>query len=459
VEKPFWEKTYSDDDVSTFSKNPTADIAEYWNLFPHGGTVLDVGCGEGRNAIFLAEKGFDVDAFDISEAGIAKAKKIAASRGLKINFFCKDIGEFIFEKTYDVILSHGVLHLCEKEIRDRFIQNAKLHTKIGGYNASAVFTNRLPATPDNAPFTKSLFDVGELPLIYSDWEIAHHSEGIFEDTHPGGIHHEHAFERVIARKKATIKMIACDLDGTLLKSDKNISDKTKNVFKQCRQAGIKIVCATGRGGSAERVAPSEMFDGKITMNGATAKIGDEIVYSKLIPHETARPILLACHARGIKIVSETSGMHYPNFDLTELWKGFPYFEIVDFANYEIDAEKIYVPDASPEEEEFIAKLLPDDLYTVITADVSHGREGTLLQIMHKDATKSKAVAELARLWNIHPSEIAAFGDDLNDIDMLTYAGFGVAMQNALDEVKAASDFICKSNDEDGIADWVCVATK
>jgi len=76
----------------------------------------------------------------------------------------------------------------------------KLHTSDGGYNAVGVFTNRVPATPDNAPFTKSLFDVGELPEIYSDWDIVLHAEYIFEDTHPGDIHHRHAYERVIAKK-------------------------------------------------------------------------------------------------------------------------------------------------------------------------------------------------------------------------------------------------------------------
>ena len=203
MDKPFWEQTYRDDAVSTFSKGPTVDVAEHWALFPAGGRVLDVGCGEGRNAIFLAEKGFIVDAFDISEAGVDKAKRIADSNGVNVNFMCRDLAQFIFERDYNVILSHGVLHLCEKSDRDKFIENAKLHTVPGGYNAIGIFTNRLPASPDIAPFTKSLFDVGELPARYADWEIADHYEDIIEDSHPGGIRHRHAYERVIARKADT----------------------------------------------------------------------------------------------------------------------------------------------------------------------------------------------------------------------------------------------------------------
>ena len=74
------------------------------------------------------------------------------------------------------------------------------NTKVGGYNLIGIFTNRLPATPDNAPFTKSLFDVGELPDMYKDWEIISHREDTFKDEHPGGVRHEHAFESIIAKR-------------------------------------------------------------------------------------------------------------------------------------------------------------------------------------------------------------------------------------------------------------------
>ena len=247
-----------------------------------------------------------------------------------------------------------------------------------------------------------------------------------------------------------IKMIVTDLDGTLLRTDKSISDKTTYVLRRLREAGIKIVYATGRGGSAEKVVPNELFDGKISMNGATAKIGNEIVYSRLIPYDIARPILTACDKKGIKITSEIHGMHYSNFHVTDFWAHVAKYKITDFSTHAIDAEKLYAPNPNESERLFIEQLLPDALYAVSTADIT----GDLFQVMHKDAAKAKAAAALARIWGIPQNEIAAFGDDLNDRDLLAYAGFGVATQNALDDVKAVSDFICASNDDDGVAAWI-----
>ena len=199
-DKPFWEIGYHDKSASTFAKGPTNDISAIHRIFKPNSFILDVGCGEGRNSIFLTEQGHKIDAFDLSKAGIEKAKSIAVAKGLIVNFFVCDLGNFVFDKDYDAILSHGVLHLPEKTVRDQFILDVQKNTKPGGYNIIGAFTNRLPATPDNAPFTKSLFDVGELPAKYAGWKILSHEESTFCDSHPGGVSHEHAYERIIAQK-------------------------------------------------------------------------------------------------------------------------------------------------------------------------------------------------------------------------------------------------------------------
>jgi Cof subfamily protein (haloacid dehalogenase superfamily) len=243
------------------------------------------------------------------------------------------------------------------------------------------------------------------------------------------------------------KMIVVDLDETLLKTDKSISEYTKNILTKCRENGIKVVYATGRGGSAESRAPSYLFDGKITMNGAIAKINDNIIYSRLIPYQIARPILIACDKYGLKTTSELSGIHYSNFNVTEEWSNITNYEIVDFNIHDIDAEKLYMVIKKPEEIEYIQKHLSKELYLTVSKD-------GLGQIMHKDATKSNAIEALAENWGIERSEIIAFGDDLNDIDMLKYAGISIAMENALEEVKKAAKYECLNNNEDGVAKWI-----
>ena len=84
--KPFWETAYSDLKVSAFSKGPTADVEDHFRIFPSNANVLDVGCGEGRNSVFMAKLGNRVDAFDISAAGIEKARQIAEMEKVSIRF-------------------------------------------------------------------------------------------------------------------------------------------------------------------------------------------------------------------------------------------------------------------------------------------------------------------------------------------------------------------------------------
>lgn len=238
-------------------------------------------------------------------------------------------------------------------------------------------------------------------------------------------------------------MIVTDLDGTLLRDDKTVSERTKSVLDQCRKAGIKVVYATARGGSARRLLSSELFDGRVVTNGAIAYIGDDAVYNRLIPWQTARPLLLAYDRRGLRTTSQLNGVHYSNYDETETMA----YQQVDFFQHDLDAEKLNIYVERPDDVTYIEEHLPDDLHLYVSRD-------GLAMVMHREATKSKAVAELARIWSISSSEIVAFGDDLNDIDMLSYVGIGVAMGNALDKVKAVADCMCLGNEEDGVAEWI-----
>jgi cyclopropane fatty-acyl-phospholipid synthase-like methyltransferase len=198
---PFWERTYEDDTVSTFGVKPNRAVEAMWESFDKNWAILDVGCGEGKNPIFLAEKGFrSVDAFDLSQAGITKLSKIAKSKNLEINAWVEDLTKFSFQKSYDVIMSYGTFHFVCKEKWAEFIDDAKRHTNIGGLNIFQIFTNKVPASYDIAPFIKGLADEGELASFYTDWEIIKSDCRVFEDEHPGVEKHWHASDTIVARK-------------------------------------------------------------------------------------------------------------------------------------------------------------------------------------------------------------------------------------------------------------------
>ncbi|MCL2704063.1 MAG: HAD family hydrolase [Defluviitaleaceae bacterium] len=244
-----------------------------------------------------------------------------------------------------------------------------------------------------------------------------------------------------------IKMIVTDLDGTLLRDDKTVSERTAAALKRCRESGIKIAYATARGHSAAAVVPP-VFDGCARMNGAAAYAGERLIYSRRMPPAQYGALLAAAHNAGIEIAAEASGGYYANFDPNVKWPGYSIaYAQTDFNTFDVEAEKVYALIDSPQTLEFIKKHLPDVLNLYVSRD-------DFAFFSHREATKADAVAALAGYWRIEREDIAAFGDDSNDLGLLAYCGFGVAMGNALDEVKAAADFICDTNENDGIAKWL-----
>ena len=205
MEKPFWETTYSEEDsAKTFNNGkPSWDVVEVLENHIHKGKVLDLGCGDGRNALYAAKLGYDVTAVDISEAGISKLNTIANKQGLKVNAIVQDMRLFSSDELFDAVISHGCLHLIFRDEWIHVIKNIKMMTKPEGYNVVLVFTNRVPPSSDMEPYMVGLFTEGELYEQYSGWKIYHQSSDIFEDDHGGGIQHVHAFNRIISQKPPT----------------------------------------------------------------------------------------------------------------------------------------------------------------------------------------------------------------------------------------------------------------
>lgn len=197
--RPHWEEAYRDPTASAFGP-PSEELVALADRLDPESVILDAGCGEGRNALFFAGRGFRVHAFDLSEAGINKLGARAASQGLAVDSWIQDIGSFEFARAYGLIICHGVLHLLEPEVCGRFLEELRDHTVEGGFNVHAVFTDRFPPPPELAPFVRRPFKEGELRDLYGDWEIEGFESYIKEDHHPGGVQHRHPINKLVARK-------------------------------------------------------------------------------------------------------------------------------------------------------------------------------------------------------------------------------------------------------------------
>ena len=241
-----------------------------------------------------------------------------------------------------------------------------------------------------------------------------------------------------------IKMIVTDLDGTFFRNDKTVSNFTTDIFKGCREKGIKVTFATARSSDAQ--IPTQLFCGYVKSNGAVAFAYGNKVYDKPMPIQIVRQLLTAADNAGISIVAQNNERNCANFNLKEV-TGYLDGEIIDFNIIDFEPQKIFALIETKQAIEVLKCNLSGDLYMTISRD-------NVAMIMHKEAVKSKAVAALADHWGIRQSEIVAFGDDLNDVDLLEYCGISVAMDNAVDEVKDISDYICDANENDGVAKWI-----
>jgi len=247
-----------------------------------------------------------------------------------------------------------------------------------------------------------------------------------------------------------IKMIVTDLDSTLLKTDKTISAYTANILDRCRDKGIKLVFATARPRrTVMQFLGDTAADAMILQNGAIIYAGNEVIGRYGIGQNVRDKLLRALNQDfpSTTLSVEIDDLNYANFDMKEIW---PYDEgvISDFTDLpNVSADKIIIGLSSRADITRFAAYLPDDLYIQIC-------EGELGLIMHKNATKWAAIQDVSAHFGIPATQAVAFGDDYNDITMLQGCGIGVAVANALDEVKAAANYICDTNDNDGVAKWL-----
>lgn len=242
---------------------------------------------------------------------------------------------------------------------------------------------------------------------------------------------------------ANVKAAVFDLDRTLLRTDKSLSDYTVSVLHMCQQRGIKLMVATAR-----PLRETVQFCEKVAFDAVTASNGAKVVCGSLlaeygIDRETAEGLLTALQADpDLRITLETGDCAYANTPIAE-YETTLVHDLASIART-VDTVKILVHLDREETLEQVQKLIPEGLY----ATVAHG---FLMQIMSKAATKWNGVRAMLEISGISPQEALYFGDDHDDVEPLQKCGMGIAVANAIEEAKAAADHIAESNDADGVA--------
>jgi tellurite methyltransferase len=162
--------------------------------------LIDIGCGEGRNAVFFARNGFDVTAFDLAAAGVAKTQQFAAEAGVTIRAFQANLLDYRLTEAYDVVFCHGCLQYVPPDMRQPLLENYRQQTNASGVNVLSVFVKKpfIAKAPDGEA-TAHPWISGELFTHYHDWRLDLCSETIF-DCMSSGVPHKHAMDQVIARK-------------------------------------------------------------------------------------------------------------------------------------------------------------------------------------------------------------------------------------------------------------------
>ncbi|MCK4850168.1 MAG: class I SAM-dependent methyltransferase [Phycisphaerae bacterium] len=195
-DKKYAQKTYY------WGKRPSSFCLKVLELLPpdQPRKLIDIGCGEGRQAVFFARNGYEVTAFDLSPQGVDKTCKLADEAGVSVRAFEADMREYRLTETFDIVFCHGGVHYIPEKLRTAVLDNYKQFTTKGGLNVLSTFVKKpfIAKAPD-AQSTAHKWVSGELFMHYHNWRLEFCTETIF-DCMSSGVPHQHTMDLMIARK-------------------------------------------------------------------------------------------------------------------------------------------------------------------------------------------------------------------------------------------------------------------
>ena len=254
-----------------------------------------------------------------------------------------------------------------------------------------------------------------------------------------------------------IKLVACDVDGTLINKDNYLSDKVKEMVKKTSAQGVKFCIATGRMFRSAQLFAQELeldtplisYNGALIKNAQTEKIYHSTTLNKVVAVE----ILNMCkdnnwhvqkYIDDLLCVKEVNAIaqHYSDRIRVPLAvEGENFYKVQQAPN-----KLMLIVD--PKEQQQIMAELAEKFADSVHITNSNDR---FIEVIEPGVNKGVALEYVAALFGLLPEEIMACGDSYNDLEMLQFAGTSVVMDNAPDAVKQHADFVTASCEEDGVA--------
>jgi len=256
-----------------------------------------------------------------------------------------------------------------------------------------------------------------------------------------------------------IKLIAIDLDETLLDEKWRISERNERAIREAVARGVRVTLATGRMAlSARRYARELELDVPIiTYQGALIEqaLSREVLYRQAVAPALALEIIRDLTARGIysQVFLENrvfTAKHNAHSDFYRTMTGIT-VEEADMSELLGEEGEGPLKILCIGEEETLDQIRDEYLKTYQGRLHLTRSRGTFLEMLDYRVNKGNALKALAEGWGIRAEEVMAIGDGLNDKEMIIYAGIGVAMGNGHPELKKAADYITASHQQDGVA--------
>ncbi|HKL12552.1 MAG TPA: HAD family hydrolase [Halanaerobiales bacterium] len=255
------------------------------------------------------------------------------------------------------------------------------------------------------------------------------------------------------------KLVVIDLDNTLLNTEHKISSKNKEVIKMVQNKGTEVLIATGRMYvSAEPyIKELTLKNEAIVYNGAMVKDikSGQIKYHKPIDKKVARKIIKDVKEQGLHINLYQNDQLYVDQDNEykkryEEVSGIKALQVDNLVEFDFnDPTKLLIIEDDPEKHSYYQHYLRDKYGHEI--DVTESKH-YFIEVGAKGVNKGKTLQQISQDKQIDQQEIIAIGDSYNDIEMISFAGTGIAMNNAAEAVKEKADLIAPHHENDGVAE-------